>query len=154
MYKVSSHKDLELGDISARPCHAVLLLHEESRDALSKLLVMVNEFVQYTNSASFELPNVPESLPLLLRYAKNVLSSEPVALKDVLAFLAAIKSEDLGKDLINISHSLLTFKMLSLQEYKIDGHCYLDPSCRVTRLIVYVPSLENLPRNADNQQSI
>ncbi|CDH55839.1 hypothetical protein RO3G_03953 [Lichtheimia corymbifera JMRC:FSU:9682] len=89
-------KDSKLGDISARPCHAVLLLHEESRDALSKLLVMVNEFVHYTNSASFELPNVPESLPLLLRYAKNVLSSEPVALKDVLAFLTAIKSEDLG----------------------------------------------------------
>ncbi|KAI7879483.1 hypothetical protein K492DRAFT_131308 [Lichtheimia hyalospora FSU 10163] len=70
----------------------------KSRDALSKLLIMVNEFVHYTTSASFELPNVPESLPLLLRYAKNVLSSEPVALNDVLEFLTAIKSEDLGKN--------------------------------------------------------
>ncbi|KAI9311047.1 hypothetical protein BX666DRAFT_2000266 [Dichotomocladium elegans] len=87
-------KNSKFMDIAARPSHAVLLIHKESRSALCKVLVMINEFVRYTTSTTFDLPNLPESAPLLLRYANHLLQNEPIALKDMLAFLNALRAEE------------------------------------------------------------
>ncbi|KAI9489933.1 hypothetical protein BDB00DRAFT_840113 [Zychaea mexicana] len=94
LFNCKRPKSSKFADISARPSHAVLLYHKESRLALCKILVMVFEFVRFTRSSSYELQHLPESMPLLQKYASNVLKSEPVSLQDMLAFLKALDGAD------------------------------------------------------------
>ena len=55
---------------------------------------MVNEFIRFTRSSSYELKHLPESTPLLQKYASNVLKNEPVSLPNMLAFLKALNDAD------------------------------------------------------------
>ncbi|KAG2222177.1 hypothetical protein INT45_007194 [Circinella minor] len=94
LFNCKRPKNSKFADISARSSHAILLYHKESRLALCKILIMVNEFIRFTRSSSYELKRHPESTPLLQQYASNVLKNEPVTLQDMLAFLKALGDAD------------------------------------------------------------
>ncbi|KAI8374192.1 uncharacterized protein BYT42DRAFT_547273 [Radiomyces spectabilis] len=65
-----------------------------SRQALRKDLLMVHQFIRFATSSSYEFTHFPETLPMFKRYASSLLPSEPVAIKDVLAFLEALDASD------------------------------------------------------------
>ncbi|CAO3597757.1 unnamed protein product [Absidia cylindrospora] len=83
-------KNSELYDLSARPVHAVLLVHKESRTSLIQILMMIQHFIQYATTSNYELQHIPETKQLLLRRITTTLTSEPVPIKDILSFLQAL----------------------------------------------------------------
>lgn len=59
---------------------------------------MIQQFIQFAGTSPLELTRLPESAPLLRRYASTILQNEPVTLDDVLAFLLALDDlEDIGE---------------------------------------------------------
>ena len=69
-----------------QPVHAVLLLHSDSRVALTKILKLLHYFVQFTSAKSFQLEHTVESSNLLQRYANTLLNDEVIVIKDTIAF--------------------------------------------------------------------
>ncbi|KAF7724871.1 mediator complex subunit [Apophysomyces ossiformis] len=109
--KQSLEFEPEYADISGRPVHAVLLVHKPSRLALQKILIMIQQFVQFISSSSYELVHLPESRPLLVRCALTLLQNEPVALEDVLAFFFALDELAKTMDIADQWSLLLSSKL-------------------------------------------
>lgn len=70
--------------------HAVLLLHNDSRIALTRILKLLHYFILYTSSKSYQLEQFAESQSLLQRYTSNLLNDEIIAIKDTIEFLNAL----------------------------------------------------------------
>ncbi|KAI8096863.1 uncharacterized protein BX664DRAFT_275230 [Halteromyces radiatus] len=83
--KTSGNKDL-----SSKQTHAVLLVHKESRISLIKILLMIQQFIQYATTSKYELQHMVETKSLLLRHISTTLTSEPVPINDVISFLQAL----------------------------------------------------------------
>ncbi|KAI8145254.1 hypothetical protein BJV82DRAFT_667151 [Fennellomyces sp. T-0311] len=113
LFNCKRPKNSQYTDISARPSHAVILCHKESRLALCKILIMINEFVRFVRSSSYELKHLPESTPLLQKYATNILKNEPVSLQDMLAFLIALGDADQSNEPRNSWDILLQSRLPS-----------------------------------------
>ncbi|CAO3638149.1 unnamed protein product [Cunninghamella echinulata] len=86
-------------NLSSRHVHAVLLIHKESRTLLIKILVFIQHFIQFSTTSNYELVNIPQSKPLLLKQINTRLTSEPVLTNDVISFLQALGNI---KDLDNV----------------------------------------------------
>ncbi|ORX60311.1 hypothetical protein DM01DRAFT_1332468 [Hesseltinella vesiculosa] len=80
----------EGSDISTRASHAVLLVHRASRLALMKILVMIQQFSQFTLQGQYDMTQLTETKPMLEREVKIMTASIPVAIDDVLVFLKAL----------------------------------------------------------------
>ncbi|KAG0176146.1 mediator complex subunit [Apophysomyces sp. BC1021] len=111
LFNCKRPKNSKFADISARPVHAVLLVHKVSRVALQQILIMIHQFVQFITTSSYELVHLPESRPLLQRCAFNLLQNEPVALEDVLSFLFALDELEQSKENVNQWSLLLSSRL-------------------------------------------
>jgi hypothetical protein len=80
--------------------HAVLLIHQDSRITLCKILKLIHYFIQYTTTTSYQLEHLRESQSLLQRYTSTLLNNETITLKDNIEFLNtldSLKSNDTSK---------------------------------------------------------
>lgn len=81
---------LGYGDITENSVHAVLLLHSDSRIALTRILKLLHYFILYTSSKNYQLEQFAESQSLLQRYTSTLLNDEIIAIKDTVEFLNAL----------------------------------------------------------------
>lgn len=75
------------------------MIHKESRTLLINILVFIQQFIQFSTTSDYELVNIPQSKPLLLKQINTRLTNEPVLTNDVISFLQALGNI---KDLDNV----------------------------------------------------
>ncbi|KAI7871231.1 hypothetical protein BDF14DRAFT_1764598 [Spinellus fusiger] len=79
-----------LADITARPVHAILLVHKPSRIALRHLLVLIHHFTQFIVISTYEPTSLPESQFSAHPDASNLLLQHaPILTREILLFLKA-----------------------------------------------------------------
>lgn len=81
------YMNIEYNDMSEKAVHAVLLLHKDSRDCLSKILQMIHYFIHYSTTSHYNLEHLPESQPLLQRYITTLSEYDTINIKETISFL-------------------------------------------------------------------
>ncbi|KAI9251557.1 hypothetical protein BY458DRAFT_536141 [Sporodiniella umbellata] len=60
---------------------------KESRECLVKLLILIQNFLQFASSAHYQLDHLPESQPVLQRYIKTLKEETPINIDEVITLL-------------------------------------------------------------------
>ncbi|KAI7900634.1 uncharacterized protein BX663DRAFT_458336 [Cokeromyces recurvatus] len=120
LFNYKRPKNSKYNNISEKPVHAVLLLHQDSRIVLCKILKMIHHFIRYTTTATYQLEKSPESQPLLQKYTSTLLNNGIISLEEIIHFLNALEViKPINTDTI-IENRWSILLTSNLKKYKIE----------------------------------